>query len=316
MCRAYRRPRFRCAARETRRFEILAESRCDLLGDKSGLARLAWLSRPSSVVSRRPAQWPRLIHAPASRNALLAQVTRRANSRLSREEIATDLGEYLGIDRVLLVRRTGIAGDDYERGHIDDSLALPDTGFTGGDRVGRRNGPMQLGTLLGTGILSHFPVRARRCDARAIVFDGSGSSGEDMRTYIAQQDGHGFRLQRSQRPDSSQWIAECFPIGTLSGSTEWNFWGWESCTAGRSANLQGAVESRADAGPLFGIRYSFLYPDCFFSQKDMETHARAEEDSAFQRPGRTTRRSLQHRRGTCLPFNDDHLTGFAVDAVR
>ena len=131
----------------TRDFAPLFREECGgrSRGREMALQRLGEIRKPSARRSRRHRDtrtgWRGLRGSPdmvleggsvdvngaglllTTEECLLSPIQAR-NPDLSREEIETALGDYLGIDRVLWLRN-GIAGDD-THGHIDDLARFTD----------------------------------------------------------------------------------------------------------------------------------------------------------------------------------------------
>ncbi len=114
---------------------------------------------------------------------LLSPIQAR-NPDLSREDIETALGEYLGIDRVLWLRN-GIAGDD-THGHIDDLARFTDPEtvviVSEDDRTDPNYAPLRENWE----ILQKYPVRARKLPMPApLYFEGQRLPASYANFYIA-----------------------------------------------------------------------------------------------------------------------------------
>jgi agmatine deiminase len=140
---------------------------------------------------------------------LLSPIQAR-NPELSREEIETALGEYLGIDRVLWLRN-GIAGDD-THGHIDDLARFTDPEtvviVSEDDRTDPNYGPLRENWE----ILKKYPVRARKLPMPApLYFEGQRLPASYANFYIA----NSLVLVPTFNDPSDRialnTLAECFP---------------------------------------------------------------------------------------------------------
>jgi agmatine deiminase len=140
---------------------------------------------------------------------LLSPVQAR-NPDLSREEIETALGDYLGIDRVLWLRN-GIAGDD-THGHIDD-LAR----FTAADAVvivseEDRSDANYEPLRDNWEILRRFPVHARKLPMPApLYFEGQRLPASYANFYIANQTVLVPTFNDPNDRIALNVLAECFP---------------------------------------------------------------------------------------------------------
>jgi agmatine deiminase len=140
---------------------------------------------------------------------LLSPVQAR-NPDLSREEIETALGDYLGIDRVLWLRN-GIAGDD-THGHIDD-LAR----FTAADAVviaseEDRSDANYEPLRDNWEILRRLPVRARKLPMPApLYFEGQRLPASYANFYIANQTVLVPTFNDPNDRIALNVLAECFP---------------------------------------------------------------------------------------------------------
>jgi agmatine deiminase len=112
--------------------------------------------------------------------------TQARNPGLSRAEIETALGDYLGVDRVLWLHN-GIAGDD-THGHIDDLARFTGTDTvviaSEEDRSDANYPPLRENWK----ILSHFPVQARKLPMpEPLYFEGQRLPASYANFYIANQ---------------------------------------------------------------------------------------------------------------------------------
>ena len=141
---------------------------------------------------------------------LLSPIQAR-NPDLSREEIETALGDYLGIDRVLWLRN-GIAGDD-THGHIDDLARFTGTDtvviVSEDDRSDVNYEPLRENWEI---LLKSLPrARAEAAHAGAALFRGPAPSGELCELLYRQPDGAGSDLQRSERPGCAERACRMLP---------------------------------------------------------------------------------------------------------
>ena len=146
---------------------------------------------------------------------LLSPVQAR-NPELSREEIESELREYLGIDRVLWLR-DGIAGDD-THGHIDDLARFTDPEtvviVSEDDRHDANCRPLRENWE----ILKTFPVRARKLPMPApLYFEGQRLPASYANFYIANKMVLVPTFNDPNDRVALNVLAECFPDRQVTG---------------------------------------------------------------------------------------------------
>jgi agmatine deiminase len=140
---------------------------------------------------------------------LLSPVQAR-NPDLSRDEIETALGDYLGIDRVLWLHK-GIEGDD-THGHIDDLARFTDREtvviVSEEDRSDTNYSLLRENWK----ILSHYPVRARKLPMPApLYFEGQRLPASYANFYIANKTVLVPTFNDPNDRLALNVLAECFP---------------------------------------------------------------------------------------------------------
>jgi agmatine deiminase len=140
---------------------------------------------------------------------LLSPIQAR-NPDLSRGEIETALGDYLGIDRVLWLRN-GIAGDD-THGHIDDLARFTDRDTVVIVSEEDRSDPNYEPLRENWDILSRFPLRARKLPMPTpLYFEGQRLPASYANFYIANQTVLVPTFNDPNDRVALNVLAECFP---------------------------------------------------------------------------------------------------------
>ncbi len=146
---------------------------------------------------------------------LLSPVQAR-NPDMTREQVEAALSDYLGIDRVLWLKK-GIEGDD-THGHIDDLARFTDAEsvviVSEEDRTDPNYGPLRENWK----IIQQYPVRARKLPMPApLYFDGQRLPASYANFYVANKIVLVPTFNDPNDRIALSVLAECFPDRQVTG---------------------------------------------------------------------------------------------------